>query len=534
MSIDTFQLARPPLSLAKPMLVDATVYESPGWWLNRLSLKLTGRLKRLNQLNEYYVGNPPLPEGSENMRAAYIAFQKKSRTNYAELIVEALRERCIITGFRTAAAGDENGDLEAWRMWKNVGMQVEMADVLESAFAMGDGYVIVGKNDAGDLVVTGEDPRQVVTEHDPREQRKVIAAVKIYQDTVAFKAYCYLYLPGRVYVASRDIMTTNAFGAVPMITMAGGWRWDADKGGADGLPLGSGLEDVVPVVRFRNKRGIGEFEHHTDLLDRINQTILDRMVISTMQAFRQRAMMGDFPEYDDSGEKVNYDTVFRADPGGVWLLPENAQMWESGLADLNPLLMATQDDVKALAAVTRTPLHLFAPDRVTQTAEGASTAKEGTVFKAEDRIVRLSVGAAQVLSLMYRMKGDASRGKLEDIEVLWAPPERFSLAERSSAAVQAQSAGVPWATRMGLIMQFSPDQVSRMQTERLDDAILAPQLALLAGGPQAQQAQQPQPNPGQTPVTSGRQQAPNPPQNGPGGRQQPPGTGPSRTPQVGA
>src|SRR5690606_39861328 len=96
----------------------------------------------------------------------------------------------------------------------------------------------------------------------------------------------------------------------------------------DGTPWSPGLEwdwagtstygftDRLPVVPFTNPDNVGEFERHLDSLDRITEDILQRLTITAMQAFRQRAMeTGEkgLPEYypDDHpqfpGERINYD-----------------------------------------------------------------------------------------------------------------------------------------------------------------------------------------------------------------------------------
>jgi hypothetical protein len=452
--------------------IDATVPQSAGWWLYRLATKLIQRRERLERLADYYRGDPPLPTGAENSRDAYQSFVRKARTNFAELIVEALRERCVIGGFRTSAADDENGDETAWKLWKKAGLTVEIADVIETMFALGDAYMIVGRDDDDGLLVTGEDPRQVVTEHDPRQQRRVIAALKLFHDDIAETDVAYVYLPGRVFRATRQ--TGRAIANARTFT-GHGWEWDTDAGGDAGvaLPLSQ-----IPVVRFRNKRGVGEFETHTDLLDRINHMLLQRMVIATMQAFRQRAIIGDLPEYDEQGRKIDYNEELAADPGALWRLPEAVQLWESGQVDLTPILSSVKDDVLHLAAVTRTPLHMFTPDAAAQgSAEGATLQREGLVFRAEDRQERIGEAASQVLSLMFQLANDRERADLADIDVLWRPAERYSLTERTMAATQALAAGVPWATRMTTIMQYSPQDLVRMEIERADDAVLAPATA---------------------------------------------------------
>src|SRR4029453_13439111 len=127
---------------------------------------------------------------------------------------------------------------------------------------------------------------------------------------------------------------------------------------------------------FKNKYGLGEFEIHLDLLDRINKLILDRMVIATMQAFRQRGVKGRPLGYPDdppqAGELIDYSQVFTADPAAMWMLPQVAEMWESGVVDLTPILNAVKHDLEHLASVTRTPMHMLSPAGINQSAEGAS------------------------------------------------------------------------------------------------------------------------------------------------------------------
>lgn len=464
------------------MPIDVETPLSPGWWLDRLNTKLNGRRERLDLLAQRYRGNPPLPEGAQNVEDAYRAFQRKARTNFAELIVEALRERCVVAGFRTGATGDEVDDETAWALFRQAGGPVELSDATETSFALGDGYVIVAKDPrTGKVVVTSEDPRQVVTEHDPLQQRRVVAALKQYHDDVRQADFAFLFVAGdgagspraRMFVATRKAYS-NTFNTDTVMNRgsvaASGWDWDTDQGGAAGqeLPV-----TRVPVIRLRNKRGVGEFETHVDLLDRINHMLLQRMVIATMQAFRQRAIVGDLPETDDDGNPIDWASVLSADPGALWRLPPEVAMWESQQVDLTPILSSVKDDVLHLAAVTRTPLHMLTPDAAAQgSAEGATLQREGLVFKAEERQERLSVGIAQILSVMFELDGDTERADVETIDVLWRPAERFSLTERAQAATLAQTAGVPWATRMTSIMQFSPQDVTRMETERADDAVL--------------------------------------------------------------
>lgn len=487
---------------------------SPGWWLMRLSRALNDpkRLRRFERLLSYLEGHPPLPVGRENCREAFEVFQHKARSNFAETVVTALANKLRPIGVRTAADDDETGDAKAWDIVERSGMRVVFADAHEDVLGLSEGYVIVGDIDpeTGVPLVTHEDPREVIAVEDPATGR-AIAALKVFHDDVQGKDFAYLYLAGsatppadsptrstsaagiaapnaptRMLVASR---TNRSVGQRILVNPQG---WDWEEGLSADLPK---LNGMLPVVKLTNRRGLGEFEIHTDLLDRINHGILDRMVIATYQAFKRLGAIG-LPEvyppgHPKAGEEIDYKDVFTADPGAIWQLPLGAQMWESGAVDLTPILNAGKDDIRDLSAVTHTPMYMFMPDSVNQSAEGASLAREGLVDKALDRIARFDSRWARVLSLCFRWMGDAERADMARIRIMWEPPEKPSLIERAQAA--AQAGDIPWRGQMRNVWFFPPDEIDRMETERAADMMrqAAQQQAMLKAQAEAQAAARP-------------------------------------------
>jgi hypothetical protein len=99
------------------------------------------------------------------------------------------------------------------------------------------------------------------------------------------------------------------------------------------------------------------------------------------------------------------------------------------------------------------------------------------VFKTWDRIVQAGEAWERVMSLAFQFAGDDQRASVRDMEVVWADPQRFSLAERYDAASKAQAAGVPWREVMADVLQFSPQQIARMEADRAAEQL---QLAALA------------------------------------------------------
>jgi len=165
----------------------------------------------------------------------------------------------------------------------------------------------------------------------------------------------------------------------------------------------------------------------------------------------------------------------------LWMIPEGADVEELAQAEITGILQAVRADIQDFAAVTRTPMHYFVPEGVNGSAEGAQLAREGLVFKAEDRIARASAGWSKVMSLVFRWLGDETRASLLDLEPLWKPAERYSLAERADANVKF--ADIPFRSRMSLIAQFSPAEIEEMEVEKASESLIMQ--ALFTGEEQA-------------------------------------------------
>lgn len=441
-------------------MLDVTTPDTAGWWLARLSAKLNDARPGYQMLDDYFAGSAPVPSiATKAVRQAYQRLMRMARTNFAELVVEALRERVQPNGFRTGAEGDEVDDHTAWNIWQKNSLDADFALITSACFSMGVSYGMVGDVDdeLGVPVMTPEDPRQVITEQDPVRRRKAIAGLKMWTEGTEDTAYLYLDSGDvvRFMKHSKDTEVAN-FEVDQVMT----------------------IPPFVPIVRFACRADMfgntrGEFEPHLGILDRINFTVLNRLEIATLQAFKQRAIKG-LPDLDREGNEIDYDDMFSADPGALWKLPATADIWESGAVDLGPIRQAIRDDVQDLAAVTRTPLFYLSPDAANGSAEGASLAREGLIFKAKDRLAQLGESVEQWMSMAFLMAGDTVRANRADMEVLWSPPERFTLAERYDAASKAQAAGVPWRTAMQSVLQFGPQEIERMEAERAADALLAP------------------------------------------------------------
>ena len=443
--------------------VDPSQIGSPDWWLVQLEAAMVVKRSHHDRLWRYGTGDSLLMDIAPTVRESYVAFQKRARTNFAGLAVEAMLDLMHECGVRTGAEGDTYGDALAWDMWQANELDANMPALRRACFVMGEAFATVGDVDpeVGAPLVTIEDPRNMAAARDPLRRRKLRATCKIFADEWTGKDHAYVTLrgdligpnaPTMVWRAERTSATGMGFGG-------GSWEWVGDP---QRLPFRR-----MPTVWYPNLLDIdgkttwGEFEQHTDVIDRINTTTLQRLVIAAMQAFRQRVLKN-LPTHDETGAVIDYEGVFTADPAALWMVPEGVEVWESAAVDLSPLLHANRDDVKDFAAVLRTPLPALSPDAANQSSANTELVKSGHVAKCIDRIAAMSESDEEVISLMFLWMGDEVRASRRDMEMLWVPPNLPSMSERYDAAAKATAAGVPRDWVLLNLVGMSPQELSRM------------------------------------------------------------------------
>lgn len=470
------------------MAISAKDMKSPGWWLEQAMIKREAQRARLELLASWQAGDPPAPQAVKEARESFKEFEAESITNFAELITGSIRERMAVRDIKTAVSGDLS-DMDAWKHWRDNALDVEMASAIETFLWAGDSYIIVGKDpNTGEITVTMEDPRDVVTFHNPVRQRQVIAGARFLTDPFLGRDYALVWLPGsafdggfaRQFVAWRETSENAVFDPEE-------WSWDEAQGDVDGLPLEHGL---VPIIRLRNRNGLGEFEPHLPILKRLNRFVFQLTIIVLYQAFKQRAVMlnedaNDVEVQDQFKEKVglaDLEDALSSDPGSWFLLPSGATVWESSQADMQGILSAIKDDTKRLSAVARRPLSVLAPDN--QSGTGAKNDREQMIFAIRDKITRVEQGIVDMFHLIFLTAGDADRADRSQITVGWKPFEWDSMQD-SAQATQLVKDILPFRTILRLVWHMGPDEIEQVLAEQADGALAT---ALMSGANTPEQA----------------------------------------------
>lgn len=425
----------------------------PLWWLGRLWDELGHRRQYAATMRQYYSGDHPLPMIQDKARPAFQRLLKQARSNYVGLVVDATAERIQIDGFRLGDA--EVGDEEAWRIWQANAMDADSDLLITEAVKVSRAFALVAPNpdDPRTPLITAEDMTQAVVAYKPGSRRKRVAGLKVWMDEWTDRLMATLYLPDAVfkYEAPR-----------PKTALASAPRWEPREVEGEPWPAPNPL-GVVPLVEIQNRPDLlgeahSEIEDVLDIQDRINKTLIDRLMAQEFSAFRQRWMTGYEVPTDDNGQPVE---PFKAAVDRLWVIEdENVKIGEFQATDLGPYLESIEADVQHMAARTRTPAQYLLGKLSNVNGETLKATESGLVSKVRQRQRPLGEGEEEVARLALRAAGDSR--PLDRIETIWHSPEFRTEGELVDALLKMSTLGVPhealwerWGASQTEIAQWS-------------------------------------------------------------------------------
>ncbi|KAB1662764.1 hypothetical protein [Pseudoclavibacter sp. CFCC 13611] len=450
------------------MTIAKTRFE-PGtddWWLHRLLDQRENDRRRMIPLRDHFAGEPPVRSGDSLQehspeQRAWEAFKEASRTNIAQLIVSAPASRMRVRTVRSSTAGDDAAD----RIVQGVYDASHLADQLPAVFTdmcvYGAGYLLAGVEGLRRL-----DPWAVAVEPAADRPWEARAAIVLGRDDTAGLEYVDLYreLPDGKIVVRRAVAAAPSPDSWRQLAS---WEW---AGAAKSVPWAT----TVPVLRALAPGGRGQFEAHKSSLDRLNTLVFNRTVIMTMQAFRQRYLSGNLPQYypkghPNEGEEIDYNAIFQYGPAAMIRLPANVELKELQPTDTTQFTAAIQQELKNVAAVTGTPLYMLVPDAVQGSATGAAIARETLVAKTRQLATRAGSVIGEGIAATAAAQGTPVAGR---VRIGWEPFESTSLAERAQSASQL-AAVLPLKTIWREVFQFTPEQIEQAELDLDDQNLLA-------------------------------------------------------------
>lgn len=440
---------------------------TPEQWLPVLAKRLDNDSPRVKLLRSYQDGNAPLPEGRENVRESWKRFQRDARTNWGQLILEAVTDRIVPKGITVGGDSQSEIAVQANRIWRDNRMDSVFQTWLRDGMAFRRSFLTCWTGDDRRAVITADSPESMYAATDPLQPWRVRAALRVWRDPDEGMDFGLVWSENAWQRFFRPSMFTNEDGSTVLTTMVQG-KWYPD-----GDPIETGQEP--PVVVYNNPGGVGEYEPHLDLINRINKSALEILSIVAMLAFRQRALKrvkeGEpLPQTDESGNAIDWAKRLEYAPGALWDLPPGIDVWESQSTDIGPLLAGMKDHVRQLSAVTRTPLPMLMPDNANTSAAGAIAAEAGYITRCGTRLTESRIGAEAILLKALRVEG-ADVGE-ESVSVEFENVEMVSLAEKYQAASQA----VGVQSRKSIqrqILGWGPEEIRQDEVDAAGEALRA-------------------------------------------------------------
>ena len=403
--------------------------------------ELSQALDRANfeydRVDRYYTGDQPMRYLTSEIEAQVGRRLARSVINWPEVIVDSVKRRLNVEGFRLGQGGE--ADDELWRIFTANQLDEESPLGIADALVHGIVYLAVWPNDddPGTPLITYETAHQVTVDYDPG-MRTVRSALKRWRDRDT--DYATLFLRDRVIrFAARgstvDVpsipnyeqveVIANPFGAVPIVPMVNRGRLGNRSGRSE-------MASVIPIV------------------DHINQLVSDLMVTSNFYVTPRRYVTGMSipPGVDRSRFQAEMKQFWEDAPKSKFLVAgEGADFGQFPEATLDGFVKAINLLTAALAAIGGLPPDDLGLNTTNPASAEARRAAETTlILRAEEKWGPF--GGALTRSMRLAVAAQDAR-PLRDIpeeynrmQVAWKDPATPAPAQAMDAAVKGVDAGI--------------------------------------------------------------------------------------------
>lgn len=378
---------------------------------------------RFDLLNAYYDGDQvismlglDLPPSMQGLRTA---------VNWPRLVVDAIAERQIVTGFRVGAS--EDLDARMWEWWHANNLDEESRLLHVEALVNQRGFIVVGlADDRRSPLFSVESRRNIYAETDPRT-REVSRAVRLY-DVDDFG------VPQRATVYEKDETTYY---------VRRDQRWRGD--GTVRHKLGR-----VPVIPMTNRSRIDDRLGRSEMSDTIpladaacrNLTVLQgaQELLALPQTYVFGADANDFKDAatgEIAGKWQAYLARLRA------MANEKGDVKQVAGADLRNFTEVLNYYGRQVAALSGLPPHFLGmASENPPSADAIRSSESRLVMRVRDRNLAFSGAWEEAMRLAFLWVDGDLPGDAERIETVWASPETPTFSAKADAVTKLVQAGI--------------------------------------------------------------------------------------------
>lgn len=437
---------------------DAPEPLSPEWWINRLYKRLQTQAEKAEFFNDYYTGNHPLPWVAPQARDEFRRLVQMTRSNYMGLVCDATVERLTIQGFRTG--DDPSVDKDSWRIYQANELDSDDDMAWLEALIAGRSYFHVAPNpdDRETPHIWIEHPSQVIVEHEPGTNRRVRAAsLKVWEDDWTQELHATLQLRadgGRIY-KFRAPRPRGGASRAP--------QW-VEREVAGEQPNGQRMNPlkIVSVIEVPNNPrliagGVSELYDLTDIQDRVNKTLFDRLQTQEFGVDPQKWAAA-FPDEDDDG---NPNVVEFGRNRMVTTNIAETAFGNFAVAPLEPYSLAKREDVKDIASRSRTPAQYLLGEMSNVNGETLKASESGLISKVGERQRPFGKGAVEAVNLARIAAGL----KPLPLKAWWADAQFRTEGERTDAIVKRLQARIASLRQAREDYGYSQAEITRLEED---------------------------------------------------------------------
>lgn len=425
---------------------------------NKMRAILLATRKETRMLNDYY-------EGVHLLRQLGLAIPEELKrftvqVNWPRVVVDAIKRRLIVTGFRRP--GSDAADDDLWGIWQYNNMDERASFAHTDALALKRSYVCVSTNgeDPKFPLISVESPEEMIALRDPRTHR-IVAAMRMYGKNVfGSDRKVTLYFPDRtVWLQLND-----------------NGRWEDEF---DPDPHELGTPAVVALVnRDRATRvtgsvaeGVSEMADIIPIADSASRALtnaqLAQETVSTPQKFALGMAITDFVDPVTGAPVPKWDAYF----GSVWASAnKDAKIGQLEAADLGNFEKMMNIYARVGSGVTGLPIEYFGLNTQNPPSEAGQRAGETRLINTvEERQVTFGSSWESVNRLVLRFRDGEWKQDARRLETVWRDAGTPTRAQITDAVVKEFQAGLTdWETAQESLGR-SPETIKRMKDRRAAD-----------------------------------------------------------------
>lgn len=372
----------------------------------------------------------------------------KAQANFLPLVVETFSQVMKVEDY---IASSSRKTAKGWEYWQKNQMDARQTGIHQSALKYGAAYVVCVPGTDGP-VMKGVSPLHMTAVYgDPINDQWPMFGMQVDRRLI------YLYDEVAVYTIGMENMPTSEFGYP-------NWQNISDLSFIEMKLHNAG---VCPVVRFRDKMGLegeeqfGIIEPLLSIQARINETNFGTLVSQYYSAFKQRYIMGWFPQTEQE--------ALKATAADIWSFKDpDVKVGQFDQTSPDFYVKAKADAMQDLSSIAQIPAQNLGVGSIANiSAEALTALEEGKTRKVDEITTSFGESWEQALRLCSHLDGDAEGAADFASSVRW----KDATARALGAAVDAlgkmgQMLGVPDELLWAQIPGWDHDMVERAKELR--------------------------------------------------------------------